>query len=339
MTTKVVGGGVAQQIFVKLDMQLTWLVQAATRQGRVNAALFGRTSLLDELRKYVQKACDGELAVALSGESKEEEEHDPMNDVDVSHTESPSKGRLNDLLREYRISDRKPNRKFKVPRWVLAERLEIWWLNVFKLRKLVQLHFGYDPVARILINTSALDHSNAIHCKPCVCVFWFAVFNVVFLFMFDVQSWGPCLYNERNVDQSPFHSNEAGSQEVGTLALKGAPTVPLIENHAATRERMSLNSVTDSSPERIRRRLPGFELMFRADGKQVEDKLQQHLFGKPSLPFRVTVVTGPSGSYKEEDILNFLEKHLEQWTPDRQWEFMFLDAYAPGLTNNVLTQP
>ena len=157
--------------------------------------------------------------------------------------------------------------------------------------------------------------------------------------MFDVQSWGPCLYNERNVDQSPFHSNEAGSQEVGTLALKGAPTVPLIENHAATRERMSLNSVTDSSPERIRRRLPGFELMFRADGKQVEDKLQQHLFGKPSLPFRVTVVTGPSGSYKEEDILNFLEKHLEQWTPDRQWEFMFLDAYAPGLTNNVLTQP
>ena len=77
---------------------------------------------------------------------------------------------LNDLLREYRISDRKPNRKFKVPRWVLAERLEIWWLNVFKLRKLVQLHFGYDPVARIVINTSALDHSNAIHCKPCVCV-------------------------------------------------------------------------------------------------------------------------------------------------------------------------
>ena len=59
---------------------------------------------------------------------------------------------LNDLLREYRISDRKPNRKFKVARWVLAERLEIWWLNVFKLRKLVQLEFGYDPVARIVIN-------------------------------------------------------------------------------------------------------------------------------------------------------------------------------------------
>ena len=38
-----------------------------------------------------------------------------------------------------------------------------------------------------------------------------------------------------NIDQSPFHHNEAGSQELGTLALKGAYTVPLIESHAATR--------------------------------------------------------------------------------------------------------
>ena len=33
---------------------------------------------------------------------------------------------LNRLLLRYRIVDRKPNRKFKVPRWVLAERLEIF---------------------------------------------------------------------------------------------------------------------------------------------------------------------------------------------------------------------
>ena len=31
---------------------------------------------------------------------------------------------LNNLLDEYRLSSRRPNRKFKVPRWVLAERLK-----------------------------------------------------------------------------------------------------------------------------------------------------------------------------------------------------------------------
>ena len=51
----------------------------------------------------------------------------------------------------------------------------------------------------------------------------------------------------RNVDQSPFHGNEAGSAEYGTFALKGAPTVPFIKNHAATRDRISLNLMTDSS--------------------------------------------------------------------------------------------
>ena len=127
------------------------------------------------------------------------------------------------MLAEYRISDRVPNRKFKVPRWVLAERLQIFWLVKAKLTMLVKLHFGYEPDCR-------------------------------------------------NVDQSPFHRNEAGSKGCNTLALKGAPTVPLIENHAATRERWSLNSVTDSSAERIRRRLPGFEIMFKAEGKEVEAK-------------------------------------------------------------------
>ena len=92
------------------------------------------------------------------------------------------------LLAEYRLSSRQPNRKFKVPRWVLAERLKMFWIAAAKLRMLVLLTFGYDP-------------------------------------------------EFRNVDQSPFHSNEAGSVECGTLALKGAPTVPLIEIHAATRER------------------------------------------------------------------------------------------------------
>ena len=80
-------------------------------------------------------------------------------------------------LHEYRISSRKPNRKFKVPRWALSERLEIFGLSFIRIRTMISLHFGYDPDCR-------------------------------------------------DIDQSPFHGNEAGSKACDTLALKGAPTVP-----------------------------------------------------------------------------------------------------------------
>jgi hypothetical protein len=46
----------------------------------------------------------------------------------------------------YGVSLRQPNRKWSVPRKVLVERLETTWLNVFRVRKFIQLHFGYDPV-------------------------------------------------------------------------------------------------------------------------------------------------------------------------------------------------
>ena len=56
--------------------------------------------------------------------------------------------------------------------------------------------------------------------------------------------------------------------------------------------------------------MPGFEIMFKAEGKQVEAKLQAYVSKKKILGMRVTVVTGPSGSYRANGILNFLEKHV-----------------------------
>ena len=41
---------------------------------------------------------------------------------------------------------RRTNRKFQVPRSVLKERLEICWVNLFRVRFLVQSVFNYDPV-------------------------------------------------------------------------------------------------------------------------------------------------------------------------------------------------
>ena len=45
--------------------------------------------------------------------------------------------------------------------------------------------------------------------------------------------------------------------------------------------------------------------MFKADGQIVANRLQDHV-DMQQVPFKVSVVTGPSGSYREEDILLFL---------------------------------
>ena len=46
---------------------------------------------------------------------------------------------------DYGLSMRKANRKYKVPRTVMAERLEIGWLNVARVRALCLACHGYDP--------------------------------------------------------------------------------------------------------------------------------------------------------------------------------------------------
>ena len=84
--------------------------------------------------------------------------------------------------------------------------------------------------------------------------------------------------------------------------------------------------MTDSNKERINSgELPGFECMFKATGNIKAQRLQDHVT-LLSVPFKVSVVTGPSGSYREDDIIKFLEKWCEPWYKGRQWEFIMLDA-------------
>ena len=42
------------------------------------------------------------------------------------------------------------------------------------------------------------------------------------------------------LDQTPLHMNEAGSRKESSLEIQGAPSISLLENHAATRERVSV---------------------------------------------------------------------------------------------------
>ena len=76
-------------------------------------------------------------------------------------------------------------------------------------------------------------------------IFWSNVFRVR---AFIVAKFGyePALWN---FDQSPYHMNEAGSKETGTLALRGQPVVVLKEGHAATRARWSMTTMCVSDFE------------------------------------------------------------------------------------------
>ena len=57
----------------------------------------------------------------------------------------------------------------------------------------------------------------------------------------------------------------------------------------------------------------------------MEAKLQAYVSKQKILGMRVSVVTGPSGSYRDDDILTFLDKYLPPWGPACRWEMFLLD--------------
>ena len=77
--------------------------------------------------------------------------------------------------------------------------------------------------------------------------------------------------------------------------------------------------------------MPPAEAMFKA-GEQVQEKLQSSV---PAWAPWLTVVTAPRGSYREDDVLTFIENRLEPMTPGRRWRILLLDAYSAHLSEGV----
>ena len=194
---------------------------------------------------------------------------------------------LNTWLAEFGLTMRLPNRKFKVPKWVLEQRLEIWWLNLARVRALCIEIFGYDP---------------------------------------EQENW----------DQSPFHKNESGSKDGKSLAVAGQIEVPLIEGHSDVRSRWTANLTTFSNKQRILDgELPYAELMFKAEGEVLQKRLQDHIRSGGNYPPWLSVTTAEKGSYKEADVLNFLDTHLSEKPQWRRWRLMQADDFSAHKTPNV----
>ena len=58
----------------------------------------------------------------------------------------PSRGWLKGWRKEFGVSLRTPNRRWKISYSTCCERCRITWLNLYKVRRLCQLTFGYDPL-------------------------------------------------------------------------------------------------------------------------------------------------------------------------------------------------
>ena len=111
--------------------------------------------------------------------------------------------------------------------------------------------------------------------------------------------------------------------------------VPLIGGHSDTRSRWSANLTTFSNKDRIKAgELPYAEFMFKADADQLQARLREHL-RSCGYPSNFSAATSEKGSYREEDILEFIDRHVPAMTPLRQWRICMADDFGPHKTANV----
>jgi hypothetical protein len=187
---------------------------------------------------------------------------------------------------EHGLSMRKANRKYQVPRAVLKRRLEIFWVNLFRLRQFAVLALGYEPA---------------------------------------MMNW----------DQSPFHHNETGAQDKPLLGVRGA-LVPIVEGNSDTKSRWTANLTTMSNFTAVAGgAMPPCECMFKAEVDGSVDTRLQAFLRNSGFPSWFTVTVGPKGSYREQDIISFLQKHLDPWREGRDWRILLADDYSAHKTDNV----
>ena len=138
-----------------------------------------------------------------------------------------------------------------------------------------------------------------------------------------------------SIDEKPVHFNEGGSKLARTLEIAGAPSVALKENHAATRERVSIMTCVTSDPAVAGlARFPPLELLFRAKS----DKRVRSLVLPENT--NVSVQWAEKGSYREEHLLSYMNRWLEPWTPERlraqDYRILMMDVARSHVGANVL---
>jgi hypothetical protein len=137
------------------------------------------------------------------------------------------------------------------------------------------------------------------------------------------------------IDEKPIHFNESGSKNVRTLEICGAPAVKLKQNHAATRERVSVMTCVCSSAAVATqaRKLP-IELLFKAKS----EKRTRALKAPPDM--NMSFQWADKGSYRQLHIIQYFARWLDVWSPARaasnDYRIVMLDVAGSHIGDDVV---
>ena len=137
------------------------------------------------------------------------------------------------------------------------------------------------------------------------------------------------------IDEKPVHFNESGSKGTRSLELVGCPAVKLKQNHAATRERVSVMTLVTSCPQEAAAASNLLvEILFRAK----TNKRTKALVAPKDL--RVSFAYAEKGSYRTEQLVAYLKRWLPSWTQDRaerrDFRILFLDVAKSHVGDEIL---
>ena len=116
--------------FIAMRYAIDWKALATKRrsQGRKCITRFPRSLLKAKVHQLVEAYCCDSLVNGLKPQAI-----------------NPTTTWFRRWEAEYGVSLRAPNRKYKCPKWIQLERMQLWWITLFRIRALCQEIFGLRP--------------------------------------------------------------------------------------------------------------------------------------------------------------------------------------------------
>ena len=224
--------------------------------------------------------------------------------------------------KHYSISLKKPNKKYKVKKSVLRERLRAMWLTNVRIRAMAQACLGIDiPIYGFDQKGIYMNEAGAKN---------------VGMLALDGETTVALKENHAASRTRVSLMTSVVSQPRELDALEhGLPIEIMFRGSHGGRILSSLEAPAGANVHP-----PQTSHAYSSHSKTTRDSTRRFLACTrvSTQPFRSFQVA-PRGSYREEHVIVFLSRWLPEWSEERaavnDWRMMYLDAYAAHLTVEV----